>query len=103
MRRLAARGRPHTCSHSKGTPVLSLNPDFGPTLSAEKLGELDGIVVSRETIRGIQIDFGLALVQRRRAKQTYLSRKRWPPFGEPYQIDASPHDWFEGWLWRLAQ
>jgi hypothetical protein len=33
-------------------------PDFGPTLAAEKLAERDGIVVSRETIRRIQVKQG---------------------------------------------
>ena len=32
-------------------------PDFGATLAAEKLGEREGVEVSRETVRRIQIDW----------------------------------------------
>ncbi len=68
-------------------------PDFGPTLAAEKLGALDGIAVSRETVRGI---LGLARVRRRRAVRVHSPRERRARFGELIQIDGSPHDWFEG-------
>ncbi len=33
--------------------------DFGPTLATEKLLELEGVAVSRETIRRMQIELGL--------------------------------------------
>ncbi len=70
--------------------------DFGPTLAAEKLGELDGIVVSREWVRRLQIALGLARAKRRRAQRVHPPRERRPRFGELVQIDGSPHDWFEG-------
>ncbi len=71
-------------------------PDFGPTLAAEKLGALDGIAVSRETVRGMQLALGLARVRRRRAVRVHSPRERRARFGELIQIDGSPHDWFEG-------
>jgi transposase len=71
-------------------------PDFGPTLAAEKLRERDRIEVSRETVRRIQVALGLARVRRRRAKRVHSPRERRPRLGELIQIDASPHDWFEG-------
>ncbi|MGD0184102.1 MAG: ISNCY family transposase [Roseiarcus sp.] len=71
-------------------------PDFGATLAAEKLGELHGIVVSRETVRRLQIGLGLARAKRRRARRVHQPRARRPRFGELVQIDGSPHDWFEG-------
>jgi hypothetical protein len=71
-------------------------PDFGPTLAAEKLCELERIDVSREAVRRIQVALGLARVRRRRAKRVHSPRERRPRFGELIQIDASPHDWFEG-------
>ena len=71
-------------------------PDFGATLAAEKLGERDGIEVSRETVRRIQIALGLARKRRRRAARIHSPRERRPRFGELIQIDGSPHDWFEG-------
>ena len=70
--------------------------DFGPTLAAEKLFELDGIAVSRETVRRLQIELGLARAKRRRAKRVHPPRERRPRFGELIQIDGSPHNWFEG-------
>ena len=71
-------------------------PDFGPTLAAEKLAELDGITVSRETVRRLQAGLGLWRPKQRRAKRVHQPRLRRPRFGELAQIDGSPHDWFEG-------
>jgi transposase len=71
-------------------------PDFGATLAAEKLSEREGIEVSRETVRRIQIDLGLARARRRRSGRVHSPRERRPRFGELIQIDGSPHDWFEG-------
>src|SRR5271165_6277018 len=70
--------------------------DFGPTLACEKLAELEGIFVSRETIRRLQIRLGLWKPKRRRHKRVFQLRERRPRFGELIQIDGSPHDWFEG-------
>ena len=71
-------------------------PDFGATLAAEKLSEREGIEVSRETVRRIQIALGLARARRRRSARVHHPRERRPRFGELIQIDGSPHDWFEG-------
>jgi len=71
-------------------------PDFGPTLAAEKLLELDGVKVSRETIRQMQVASGLWKPKRRRVRRVFQLRDRRPRFGELIQIDGSPHDWFEG-------
>lgn len=71
-------------------------PDFGPTLAAEKLLEREGITVSAETIRQMQIELGLWKPKRRRAKRVFQVRERRARFGELIQIDGSPHDWFEG-------
>ena len=70
--------------------------DFGATLAAEKLFELNGIAVSRETVRRIRVDLGLAQRRRRRSRRDHSPRERRPRFGELIQIDGSPHDWFEG-------
>lgn len=69
--------------------------DFGPTLAAEKLLELDGITVSRETIRQLQIGARLWKPKRRRARRVFQTRERRPRLGELVQIDGSPHAWFE--------
>jgi transposase len=70
--------------------------DFGPTLAAEKLSELEAIAVSAETLRRMQIALGLWKPKRRRARRVFQVRERRPRFGELIQIDGSPHDWFEG-------
>jgi transposase len=70
--------------------------DFGPTLAAEKLLELEGIEVSAETLRQMQISLGLWKPKTRRARRVFRLRERRPRFGELIQIDGSPHDWFEG-------
>jgi transposase len=70
--------------------------DFGATLAAEKLLELDGIKVSAETVRRIQIALGLWRPKTRRARRVFQLRERRPRFGELIQIDGSLHDWFEG-------
>jgi hypothetical protein len=71
-------------------------PDFGATLAAEKLLERDGIKVSIEMVRRIQIELGLWRPKTRRARRVFQLRQRRPRFGELIQIDGSPHDWFEG-------
>ena len=70
-------------------------PDFGPTLAAEKLLEREGIRVSRETVRRLQIEAKLWRPKRRRAQRVFQVRERRPRFGELVQIDGSPHAWLE--------
>ena len=70
--------------------------DFGATLASEKLGEIEGVSASKETVRQIQIRLGLWRPRRRRARKIFQVRERRPRFGELIQIDGSPHDWFEG-------
>lgn len=70
--------------------------DFGATLACEKLAEHEGIEVSAETVRQIQIRLGLWQPRRRRRKRVFQVRERRRRFGELIQIDGSHHDWFEG-------
>jgi hypothetical protein len=58
--------------------------DFGPTLAAEKLTELHGFGISRETLRHWMIEDGL-----------WVDRHRRECLGELVQIDGSDHAWFE--------
>lgn len=69
---------------------------FGPTLAAEKLAAVEGIAVSAETLRQMQIGLGLWRPKKRRAQRVFQVRERRPRFGELIQIDGSPHAWFEG-------
>ena len=98
--RQRGRASPRRLEASKRARIEELlrakYPDFGATLAAEKLRELNGVEVSRETVRRIQIDLGLARTRRRRSVRVRSPRLRRPRFGELIQIDGSPHDWFEG-------
>ncbi|MET4689871.1 hypothetical protein ABIA13_004379 [Sinorhizobium fredii] len=68
--------------------------DFGPTLAAEKLAELDGLTVSRETLRQWMADAGLWLSRKQR-RTFHQPRLRREACGELVQIDGSEHPWFE--------
>jgi hypothetical protein len=69
--------------------------DFGPTLATEKLGEIDGVYISTETLRGWLMQAGYW--QRKRRRRTYRRwRQRKAHCGEMLQIDGSHHDWLEG-------
>ena len=68
---------------------------FGATFAAENLLEHEGIKVSVETIRQLQIGAGLWRSKRRRLKRVYQLRPCRPRFGELIQIDGSPHAWLE--------
>jgi hypothetical protein len=69
--------------------------DFGPTLAAEKLKELDGIVVSKETLRTWMSGEGIWLSRKARRKTVHQPRYRRECLGELVQIDGSEHWWFE--------
>jgi hypothetical protein len=70
--------------------------DFGPTLAAEKLAELHGICLARETVRQWMITAGLWKDRRARLKAVHPPRYRRDCLGELIQIDGSDHWWFEG-------
>jgi Winged helix-turn helix len=69
--------------------------DFGPTLAAEKLAEVHGCAVSRETLRGWMIAEGLWTDRRHRLPSPHQPRRRRECLGELVQIDGSEHAWFE--------
>ena len=68
---------------------------FGPTLAAEKLLEIDGIDISKETVRTLLIDSGDWQKGRKHRKHRQW-RQRKEHRGEMVQMDGSHHDWFEG-------
>ena len=70
-------------------------PDFGPTLAAEKLFELDGISVSEEKVRLLMIEEGLWKAKQRKQVVIHTYRGRRSCVGELVQLDGSPHRWFE--------
>jgi hypothetical protein len=68
---------------------------FGPTFAAEKLFEMDGIRLSKETVRKWLVKAGLWKEKRKKP-----FHRQWRPrrerFGEMVQLDGSHHDWLEG-------
>lgn len=66
---------------------------FGPTLASEKLLEIEGIRISRETIRSWMLEHHL-WVPRKRKTRLHTTRLRRPCFGELIQADGSPDRWF---------
>ena len=75
---------------------------FGPTLAAEKLAEIEGMEISRESVRRLQIAAKLWKPKSRKMQRVCGVRERRPRFGELIQIDGSHHDWFEGRAPRCA-
>ena len=69
--------------------------DFGPTLAAEKLFEIDKIKITDETLRLWLIEADISY-KRRKKRPHRQWRQRKDYFGEMIQIDGSHHDWFEG-------
>ena len=69
---------------------------FGPTLACEKLVEVDGLQISKESIRQLMIAEGLWKPRKARKAVVHQMRERRACFGELVQIDGSPHAWFEG-------
>jgi transposase len=69
---------------------------FGPTFASEKLQTVEGLKVSKETLRQWMMSSGLWKGRARKRARIHQSRERRPCFGELVQIDGSHHDWFEG-------
>ena len=67
---------------------------FGPTLAAEKLGEVHGIWASHDTVRRWLREAGL-LERTRRGRRSRRRRERKARLGQMVQMDGSPHAWFE--------
>src|SRR5579859_1654976 len=95
------RGKPSNHRHPPEVRTLALSivgeryADFGPTFAAEKLTELHGCSVSRETLRGWMIEDGLWIDRRHRLASPHQPRRRRDCLGELVQIDGSEHAWFE--------
>src|SRR4030042_2706026 len=68
---------------------------FGPTLTAEKLFEMDGIQLSKETVRTFLMESGDWQKGRKRRKYRQW-RQRKEHRGEMVQVDGAHHDWFGG-------
>jgi hypothetical protein len=62
----------------------------------EKLEELHGLFLGKETVRRIMVRAGLWVPRKQRAARIPQPRYRRPCTGELIQIDGCDHDWFEG-------
>src|SRR3954447_7509519 len=96
------RGRPSNRSYPLGLRETAIGiirdrySDFGPTLATEKLAELHGLCLARETVRQWMIAAGLWEDPRGGMKPVHQPRYRRDCVGELIQIDGSEHWWFEG-------
>jgi transposase len=69
---------------------------FGPTLACEKLVEVEGLRISKESVRQLMQAEGLWKAKKVRKVEAHQMRERRACYGELVQVDGSPHDWFEG-------
>lgn len=75
--------------------IKSLYPDFGPTFAREKLCEVHGISLAKETVRRVMMDAGIWVPRKLRSPKVHQPRSRRSCFGELIQIDGCEHAWFE--------
>jgi transposase len=93
-------GRPshHRLSEVLRERILELSkelyPDFNDAHFTEKLREEEGIVLSREVVRGIRRKAGIGPKRKRRGKKHRKRRDRMAQEGWMVLWDGSPHLWF---------
>lgn len=69
---------------------------FNDRQFTEKLVEVEGLEVSRETVRKVLRAAGIGPERKRRMPRHRQRRERRPREGQTLQMDGSPHDWLEG-------
>ncbi|KAJ9430267.1 Transposase [Candidatus Pantoea symbiotica] len=95
------RGKPSNYQLPEGLAERAIQiireryPDFGPTLACEKLAELHGVMLSKETVRKLMMLAGFWIPRRHRASRIQQPRYRRACVGELIQIDGCDHRWFE--------
>jgi transposase len=75
--------------------------DINDTHLCEILSKAEGIVMGRETLRGILRKEGIPSKRKVKRRKYRSRRERKEAFGMMLQLDASPHDWLQGrgpWL-----
>jgi hypothetical protein len=75
--------------------ILDRYADFGPTLAREKLIEVHGLRVGKETLRRWMAAAGVWLPRDQRIPRPHQPRYRRECLGELVQIDGCQHRWFE--------
>jgi len=79
--------------------------DINDTHLCEILSKEEGIVMGRETLRGILRKEGIPSKRKVKRRKYRSRRERKEAFGMMLQLDASPHDWLQGrgpWLTLLG-
>src|SRR5512144_1264813 len=74
--RRSNRRKPEALRNAALTIIRERYWDFGPTLAAEKLREVHGITLGRETLRLWMIEAGLWLDRKQRRKRVHQPRYR---------------------------
>lgn len=98
----ANRGRPspHRLPAQEHRSILRLArttyAGFNDHHLCEKLCEVEGFSLSRETLRRLLRQAGLGSPRKRRAPAHRQRRLRSARIGELVQLDGSPHDWLQG-------
>jgi hypothetical protein len=69
---------------------------FGPTLACEKLVEVEGLKISKESVRQMMLEEGLWKAKKARKVEVHQMRERRACQGELEQMDGTNHEWFEG-------
>jgi transposase len=75
--------------------------DINDTHLCEILRKAEGIVMGRETLRGVLRKEGIPSKRKVKRRKYRSRRERKEAFGMMLQLDASPHDWLQGrgpWL-----
>jgi transposase len=67
--------------------------EFNDCHCTEKLREVEGLEVSRDTVRRLRRGLGLPPKRRRRPRQHRVRRPRRPAMGSLVLVDGSPFDW----------
>jgi transposase len=94
------RGRPSArrLSSELSNRIIELSQEtyttFNDTHFTEKLNEVEGITVSRDTVRRLRRNNGIKPKRKRRAKKHYQRRPRKEQEGMMVLWDGSPHRWF---------
>jgi transposase len=89
-RRLAARLRQRVT-----TLLTTTYRDFNDCHATEKLQEVEGLAISRATVRRLRQALGRPAKRRRRTRQYHARREPRARMGALVQLDASPFAWLE--------
>lgn len=92
------RASPRALNGELATQIIELSREtyanFNDTHFTEKLTELEGITVSRDTVRRLRRANGIKPKRKRRAKRHFKRRERSCQQGMMALWDGSPHRWF---------